>query len=111
MGILLDRAKTLRTQDEVAASIGERLNQIDLAIAAHPDYPPLHFAKAASLAMCGKPQDEWEAELAAAQTLYSGRSRAASGLPLQSGQVEAVIARNRSLCLEMARYWHGLANG
>ena len=109
IGILLDRAKILKTRSEVAKSVGEQLKQIDDAIKKQPDYPPFYLSKAAILALSGKSQEVWGSELITAQKLYSGRSYAASGLPLQPGDIDTIIAQNKSVCLEMAQYWQHLS--
>lgn len=109
IGILLDRAKTFKTRSEVAKSVEERLKQVNDAIKRHPDYPPFYLSKAAILALSGKSQKVWESELITAQKLYAVRSHAASGLPLQPGDIDTIIARNMHICLEMTKYWDQLS--
>jgi tetratricopeptide (TPR) repeat protein len=110
LGITRDRVTLLKTRKEVLAQVGKLLREIDAAIAANPEYPPLRLCRAANLALCGRPEEEWQAEVDAARQLYGGRIRAASGLRLQVGDVDAILSRSRSECAEMARLWQKLSD-
>jgi len=103
MANLVGQIKTFKTKKEVAASVKERLKQIDNTIELHPNYPALHLTKATLLALGGKSQAVWEAELAIAQGLYEEQNH----IPLF--QVEMIIAQNKSVCLEMAQHWQHLS--
>lgn len=108
LGILTDRARTLRTREAVVAQIGVCLAQIEAAIAADPAYPPYHITKAATLAVGGRPESQWQPELDAAWKLYGVRSEETSSRPLTQTEVDHILARSRTECEALAGYWNNL---
>lgn len=107
-GILIDRARTLRTREAVVAQIGACLAQVEAAIAADPAYPPCHISKAAALALGGRPESQWQPELDAAWKLYGVRSQETSSRQLAQTEVDHMLARSRTECEALARYWKNL---
>jgi hypothetical protein len=109
--IQLQRAKRLKTRQEIRDGMRQRLLEIQRNIDNNPSYPPAYLAKAVALALTGEPEPVWETELTHAEKLYSQSGVTGAGLPITVEFGNSIVDQNRKLCRELSSYWESVPEG
>lgn len=108
VGISLDMARLSKTREEAAPRLDRALADMRALAARFPAYPPVRLGIAEVLASLGRPEQDWNAEIDTACTLYEKEDRMGANVETTAKRLSTVLQNARSKCHASAEWWKRL---